>query len=674
MFAPPFRGPHNHNLDPLLPIMIDLVGAAMHQRFIAEDKPGSTMRKGASYSTWWNGGLRTTVYYHNMIGLLTETIGHPTPMEVPLRVDRQLGTGDMPFPIAPQKWHFRQSVEYSLTANRAVLDMASRYREHHLFNIYRMGKNSIDKGNKDSWTVRPDTIAAAKELQEQNRKQDGDSNRQDVWETVFRDPRRRDPRGYVIPRDQADFPTATKFVNTLIKQGIAIHRATDDFEMDGRSFRAGSYVVRCAQAFRPHIIDMFEPQVHPDDIPYPGGAPIPPYDSAGWTLAYQMGVKFHRVLDGFEGPFEPVKGFAAPPPGRVTGGDTTTGFFTSTSVNDAFLAANRLLERGARVSRITKPCQSDGVRWPEGSFFVHARSGLGEDLTRLATELGLDFAGASAAVPSDHLGPIRRMRIGLWDRYGGSMPSGWLRWVLERFEFDFELVFAQELDAGDLRERFDAIVFVGGAIPSADRGEGRRRRRRRRRGPPNPADIPEQYRDRLGRVTITKTVPKLREFLNDGGTILTIGSSTALARHLELPVRNALQRIKGDGTPEQLPREEYFVPGSVLSMRMNPSHPIAWGSDQNLDVYFRRSPVFRVRPEGGSEVRPVGWFDSPNPLRSGWAWGQHHLEDGVGIVEARVGKGSLVLYGPEVTFRAQPHSTFKLIFNGLMRPAEQRER
>ena len=51
----------------------------MHDRFVAESKPGVTTRSGASYSTWWNGGLRTTAYFHNIIGLLTETIGNPTP-------------------------------------------------------------------------------------------------------------------------------------------------------------------------------------------------------------------------------------------------------------------------------------------------------------------------------------------------------------------------------------------------------------------------------------------------------------------------------------------------------------------------------------------------------------------------------------------------------------------
>lgn len=77
LFAPPFRDPHSYNLDPLLVLGITTVGNAMHSRFVAEGKPGSTMREGAWYQTWWNGCLRCTPYFHNMIGILTEMMVIP---------------------------------------------------------------------------------------------------------------------------------------------------------------------------------------------------------------------------------------------------------------------------------------------------------------------------------------------------------------------------------------------------------------------------------------------------------------------------------------------------------------------------------------------------------------------------------------------------------------------
>ena len=153
LFSPPFRDPFNYNFDPMIVTGLDMVSAAMHHRFLQEGKPGFTMRSGSSYSTWWNGGLRTTAYFQNIIGLLTEIIGNPTPMAIPPTPGMILPRGDLPAPIEPQQWHFRQSIDYSVTANYAVLDLASRYKDQFLYNIYKMGANQIERGSRDHWTI-----------------------------------------------------------------------------------------------------------------------------------------------------------------------------------------------------------------------------------------------------------------------------------------------------------------------------------------------------------------------------------------------------------------------------------------------------------------------------------------------------------------------------------------
>ncbi|HZO20339.1 MAG TPA: M14 metallopeptidase family protein, partial [Gemmatimonadaceae bacterium] len=364
LFAPPFRDPFNYFYDPLVVTGIDLVGASMHNRFVLEGKPGATTRRGANYSTWWNGGLRTTVYFHNMIGLLTETIGNPTPIEIPFLPQRQLASSDLFAPVPPGPWKFRQSVDYSVTANRAVLDVASRHREQFLYNIYRMGRNSIERGSRDHWTVTPSDIERVRVAATRSTGAQGDAGRPDAqrgggigarglpmqyWEMLHASGE-RDPRGYIIPSDQPDFPTATKFVDALMKVGVTVHRATAPFTAGGKSYPAGSYVVRTAQAFRPHVLDMFEPQDHPNDFQYPGGPPIPPYDNAGWTLAYQMGIKFDRILDGFDGPFAPIEDTVTVPPGRITGVPNASAFVIDHRVNDAALVINRLLKSGHEVS------------------------------------------------------------------------------------------------------------------------------------------------------------------------------------------------------------------------------------------------------------------------------------------------------------------------------------
>ena len=663
LFCPPFRDPFNYNLDPLVVNGIDAVGAAMMQRFLTEGKPGATVRSGARYSTWWNGGLRTTCYFHNMIGLLTETIGHPTPMRIPFNPALQLPRGDYLLPVAPQPWHFRQSVDYSVTANKAVLDYASRHREQLLYNIWLMGKNAIQHGSGDHWTITPKVVEAARAARAKMSWGPDASTKE--FERLFHDPARRDARAYILPADQPDFLTATKFVNALLAMGVKVHRARTDFAVAGKKYPAGSYVVKTAQAFRAHVLDLFEPQDYPNDFAYPGAPPTPPYDMAGWTLAYQMAVQFDRLLDGFDGPFEEIKDLLPPPPARVTGVEGAVGFFLDTRTNDAFRAVNRLLKAGADVRRLQEAFVGAGTTQPAGTFFIMRGPATLPLLESLAGELGTPFVG-SPVPPGNQAVRLRPVRVGLWDRYGGSMPSGWTRWLLEQFEFPFRPVFVPELDQGGLREKFDVLVFVDGAFPGGDGPPAKGLRDGAETGG-SEAGLPPEFRGRHGSITEARTVPQLHKFLDEGGTILTIGSSTSLGTALGLPLTNHLAVAARDGKELPLPREKFYVPASVLRVRVDAAQPLAWGLGEQVDVMFAASPTFRL-PVGAEAMglRRIAWFDSKTPLRSGWAWGQAYLDGGVAIAEARVGKGTLVLFGPQILFRGQPHGTFKFLFNGIV--------
>jgi hypothetical protein len=675
LFAPPFRAPHNHNFDPLVIYGVDLVGTSMHTRYALENKPGAVRRDQAGYQTWWNGGLRTTVYFHNMVGLLTETIGNPTPMDIPFTPEKLIPQENYVFPITPQKWHFRSSVDYSVTGNRAVFDVASRHREQFLYNIWKMGSNAIEKGNKDTWTDYPRRIAAVQDSIRKDRAQVAEGNQRlaemggfsgvqpTKYFDLLRRPELRDPRGFVIPTTQPDFLTATKFVNALIKNGVSVLRATQAFNAAGKSYPAGSYVVKSAQAFRPHVMDMFEPQDYPNDLQYPGGPPKAPYDNAGYTLAYQMGVHFDRILDAFECPCEKIQGMAKPPEGTIAGGGA--GYLLSHNVNDAFTAINSVLKNNGDVSWSKSSFQANGKTYPAGTFFIANKGSTRATLQKLAQEHGLTFEGVGSR-PSGESFKLKPTRIALWDTYGGSMPSGWTRWIFEQYGFNFSVVYPQELDAGNLSGKYDVIVFVDGAIPESDAPAGGRGGGGGGFGGGTPTDLPAEFRTWTGRVSVAKTVPQLKKFMEDGGTVITVGSSNALAKHLGLPVTNHLVERTQTGVERDLPRERLFIPGSVLQAAVDNTHPVAHGMANKVDVFFDNSPVFTLGPDAAMKgIRPVAWFDSAAPLRSGWAWGQGYLKDGVAIAEAKVGRGHLFMMGPEITNRAQPHGTFKFLFNSI---------
>ncbi|MFT3827693.1 MAG: M14 family metallopeptidase [Chitinophagaceae bacterium] len=684
----PFRDPFNYVFDPVIVTTIDALGAAMSNRLNAEGKPGYTERYGSNFSTWYNGGLRTTTYFHNMVGLLTEIIGSPTPSEVPLVPSRLIPNGGTPFPVTPQVWHFRQSIDYSVSLNYAVLGYASRYRDEVLYNIYKMGRNSIERGSKDYWSLSPKKVEAINAAYQKDRAAatparggaqagpaagpaegpgGGEGRGGGVplkyYDSVMKNPALREARGYILSADQPDFPTAVRFINALIKTGILVHKASAEFTVAGKKYPAGSYVVRCDQAFRPHVIDMFEPQDHPNDFQYPGGPPVAPYDAAGWTLAYTMGIQFDRVMDKFDGPFERIAyGELQTPKGRVV--SASAGYALNSAGNNSFIVVNDLLKAGAEVYRV-----ADGIAgFSAGSFFVPASGKAKAVIEKSAVENGVEVAGV-AKRPAG-LKKVSALRIALWDMYGGSMPSGWTRYIFEQFHFNADVIYPPTIDSGNLKSKYDVIVFVGGAIPAASTqiaGGGRGFGGGGFGGGRSDDNLPAEYKGRQGRITAEKSIPELKKFMEAGGSIVTIGSSTNLAYHLNLPVRNELVELVS-GEEKRLPGEKFYIPGSVLQVSVDSTQKATWGFNSVADVYFDGSPVFTLAPDAVSKgtLTPLAWFPNNKPLRSGWAWGQSYLQGGVTAFEANVGAGKLYAFGPEITFRSQTHGTFKMLFNQLL--------
>ncbi|TAE23655.1 MAG: peptidase [Cytophagales bacterium] len=673
--GPPLRDPFNYVLDPLVITGMDALGSAMINRLNVENKPGYTRLTGAPYSNWFNGGLRSTTLFHNMIGLLTEIIGNPTPETIPVVPDRLIPNVNSPAPITPQKWHFKQSIDYSLSLNYAVLNYAARQHDDLLFGIYRMGKNAIERGSRDSWTLYPKRINSIVPAFQQSQRRTNPGNRPagettprpgDIpvayYDSLVKAPALRDPRGFILPANQPNFAGVVSFINALSRNGIQIQQATAEFTVAGKAYPARSYIVKTDQAFRPHVLDMFEAQDYPNDFQYPGGPPVRPYDAAGWTLAYLMNVQFDRILDPFDGPFRKLPlGELQAPEGRVMGG-AGAGYVLSSRSNNAYIAVNDFLASGVEVYRMPNGLSDPVNRMEAGAFFIPASAKAKSLLDKSAKALGLDVVGVTKR-PSGPLTNVLPMRIGLWDTYGGSMPSGWVRWLGEQYHFPMKVIFPADINAGDLKKKYDVIVFVTRAIPPVGGAETEPFRT----SDPEPEKIPAEYRPRLVKFTTDKTLPALKAFLADGGTVVTIGSSTNLAYHLKLPVRNALTEMTPTGQERPLPNEKYYIPGSVLRVRIDSTQQATYGMPTQTDVYFDASPVFKLAPDAVAKgaVVPLAWFDTAKPLRSGWAWGQSYLQDGVAAFMAPVGAGKLYAFGPEITFRAQAQGTFKLLFNQL---------
>jgi len=111
---------------------------------------------------------------------------------------------------------------------------------------------------------------------------------------------------------------------------------------------------------------------------------------------------------------------------------------------------------------------------------------------------------------------------------------------------------------------------------------------------------------------------------------------------------------------------EFACPGSVLRMKFDVTHPVAYGMPAEAPGMFISSPAFRLTPSfGDGRAPPIATYPGEGILTSGYLKGEKYLKNTVAAAEVLLGKGRLILLGFVVEQRGQPHGTFKLPFNAL---------
>lgn len=614
IFVPPFEDPVNPLIPPLVVRGINTVGDAIARRLEQEGKTGAVSR--VQFDAWWNGGMRTAPYFHNMVGILTETAhasASPATYDAkqfPAAFANGVSTSTpsvyYPSPYRGGRWTQSDSCEYMLTASMAVLDIASRRREEWLLDIWRMGSAQVRAGADET---------------------------------------------FIVPSTQWDAPTAATLIDTLRRGGVEVEQAEAPFTADGREYAAGAYLIRGAQPFRAYVRDLLLPQKYPDLRLYPGGPPDRPYDITGWTLPIQMGVRVDEVRGPLAVTTRAVDATTAS--ARITGDIATAPLVAiDARINQSVRLVNRLLAAGVRVERLTSPLGVGADAWPAGTFLVAPDATTRHVLVQTVQELGLS-ARALETQPSGERRTLMRPRIGLYRPWGGNMDEGWTRFVLDQFGFPYLTLRDADLRAGDLGTRVDVIVLPDASYDSLLRGLS------------SPPARPE-HSGGMG----ARGVAGLYEFVEGGGTLVALDSASELPlTAFGLPITSALAGVRDT---------DVFIPGSLLKLDVDTAHPLAWGMPGEAAAFYAQGLAFvpsvpRGRgeppPTWSEDVRVVASYGRNPLLLSGWQLGGERLEGRAAIVEARVGAGRVVLIGFRVQHRAQAHGTFKFLFNALLQPA-----
>jgi hypothetical protein len=455
------------------------------------------------------------------------------------------------------------------------------------------------------------------------------------YHRVFRNAisRTAPPYAFVVPRDQRDLATAVKMLNILRMGGVEVHQAERSFEGEGHRFSKDSYIIYVAQPFGGFAKTLLERQVYPEIRETPGGPLKTPYDVVGHTLPLLMGVEVVQVENAFQVERKLLQTIPRPQ-GQVLRGVDTYGYAWGHASNDDFVALNRLLQAGFSVSWSEGEFNSGGRIFPAGTMLVPNAAGLPERLESLTRDLWVEFIPLELEPAGVSLQAIKPPRLGVYKSWTASMDEGWTRFVLEQFEFPFTSISDAQVRGGGLHKQWDVIILPDMSDRTVVQGldEG---------------SAPVEYTGGIGEVG----VEELRSFLKSGGTLITLNSAADFAlKRLHLGVEDGVAGLS---------RQEFFIPGSLLKVINDTSHPIAYGCERDSAVFFRRSPAFVVG-EGSSVVRYPA-----RALLSGWVTGEQHLINRSALVDVPYGKGRVILIGFPAQYRAQSHGSFRYLFNAV---------
>ncbi|MDQ6699758.1 MAG: M14 family metallopeptidase [Acidobacteriota bacterium] len=389
---------------------------------------------------------------------------------------------------------------------------------------------------------------------------------------------RTTPSAFVIPAQQRDPGAARKMLETLAFGAVEIEKSPD-----------GGHVIRMQQPYSSYAKALLERQQYPDLRMYPGGPPRRPYDVTAHTLPLLFGVDVKTISE---------------PAGRLVreefpAREPATSFAASDS--DTWNTINRIWKSG-------------------GSVWRNHTTG--------------DF---SAKDPGAGWKQVQRPRIGLFNTYIPDMDEGWTRWLLEQFGFEYTSIRNEDVRAGDLKRKFDVLVFPDQPANNLVRGF-------------EPRAMPKEFTGGLGK----EGAEALGDFASSGGTLLFFNRSTAYA--------TGTLGVKATNVLAETANKDFYSPGSLLNVKLDLASPLTRGLPGEITIWSEHSPAWTT---GESSIAQ---YPASNVLASGWLLGEKYIAGKTALVDARLGKGHVILFGMRPQYRAQSYQAFKLFFNGLLYP------
>ncbi len=574
------------------------------------------------YDGWFPGYLFWITNNRNAIGRFTETWGIfsslPNTRVREPRPEMRTREWFRPTPAYERAhWSFRNVINYQQSGMLHSFYWASTNREEILEHFWVKSKNSLERGQSEA------------------------------------------PFAYVVPRVQERKADAAYMLNLVRKHGIEVHEASEGGQFAGVSVAAGDYVIRMDQPYRDFAHMLMDVQHYPsegEEVAFIRGG-------MAWTLPLMHNVAAHPVDDSAVQALAMAEVTTAiVPEGEIRAGDGVDWFAVHPRASAMSLQARfELGDASIHVAR--GPVTAGGTELGPGAWLVPAAEVERDELEGWARRFGFDLHGlASSAVEGVERSPMPLPRIGFLHTWRETRDSGAVRYALDYLGVPFTMLAETELaGGGDLRDRFDVILF-----PEQGRNSTGKQ-------------IFEGIDDRNGPLSYTQTeefpahgIPNsaeritggmgfeglqaLRDFVEDGGTFITLGSAS------RLPIEYSLTR-----NARLLEPEELIIPGSILRGEVtDPSNPLTFGYEGEIPLWHKFGPYIETVGTRTSGT-PIRYAGTPDDLfMSGVVVSPGELAGRPAVVDHAMGEGHMVLFGFNPMHRYQPHGNFALVWNAII--------
>ena len=369
-----------------------------------------------------------------------------------------------------------------------------------------------------------------------------------------------------------------------------------------------------------------------------------------------------------------------------------------------FRYGGAVFEEGSAVVRLDQPYAAFATALLEPQLYPDLRDEKGQpfapyDVTAHSMALLTNTPVVKADKPfavSSAGPPLFTIKQGAYDKnppdaylFRSSVPSmdeGWTRWVFNNYDYVWEtdpsndfkhrpVTDSEIRSSGWFEGKTQTIIFPDQSPNQILNGYAK-------------GSMPDEYTGGVGR----EGVENLKKFVEAGGTLVFLNRASDFAiEQFNLPIKDITK---------DLPRKDFYIPGSILRTELDLTHPIAKGMPKESIAWFERSPAFEVgvtpsgvNPAGdpsnaapspenkqasdsGTLVTPEGVTltyriiarypsDPKQILLSGWAVGAEKIAGKAALVELTIGKGKLILFGFRPQYRGQSLATFPLFFNAI---------